>query len=115
MAETNSAPQSAVDETQPILNYEKIYVKDMSIEIPHAPSIFLEQDTPGLETQLNVNASNFADGLYEVVVTVAVTTTSYSPSAKLFASTLSCVSRAGASCSRKIAGAWGISIDMSLT
>jgi len=74
MAETNSAPQSAVDETQPILNYEKIYVKDMSIEIPHAPSIFLEQDTPGLETQLNVNASNFADGLYEVVVTATVTT-----------------------------------------
>ena len=73
MAEQNAAP-SAVDETQPVLTYEKIYVKDMSIEIPHAPSIFLEQDTPQLETQLNVDASGFAEGLYEVVVTATVTT-----------------------------------------
>jgi len=73
MAEQNSAP-SAVDETQPVLTYEKIYIKDMSIEIPHAPGIFLEQDTPALETQLNVDAANFAEGLYEVVVTATVTT-----------------------------------------
>jgi preprotein translocase subunit SecB len=73
MAEQNAAP-SAVDETQPILNYEKIYVKDMSIEIPHAPAIFLEQEAPTLETQLNVEGNNFAEGLYEVVVTATVTT-----------------------------------------
>lgn len=73
MAEQNPAP-SAVDETQPVLSYEKIYVKDMSIEVPHAPGIFLEQDTPELETQLNINASNFAEGLYEVVVTATVST-----------------------------------------
>ena len=72
MAEQN-AP-SAVDETQPVLSYEKIYIKDMSIEVPHAPSIFLEQDAPQLETQLNVDASNFAEGLYEVVVTATVST-----------------------------------------
>lgn len=64
----------AADPNQPILNYEKIYVKDMSIEVPHAPQIFLEQDAPALETQLNVEANNFADGFYEVVVTATVTT-----------------------------------------
>lgn len=74
MADQNSAAPSAVDETQPVLSYEKIYVKDMSIEVPHAPGIFLEQDTPELETQLNVNATNFAEGLYEVVVTATVST-----------------------------------------
>lgn len=65
---------SAADPNQPTLNYEKIYVKDMSIEVPHAPSIFFEQDAPALETQLNVEANNFSEGLYEVVVTATVST-----------------------------------------
>jgi preprotein translocase subunit SecB len=74
MAEQNAAPQGAEDPNQPAVTYEKIYVKDMSIEVPNAPQIFLEQEAPSLETQLNVNATNFADGLYEVVVTATVTT-----------------------------------------
>jgi preprotein translocase subunit SecB len=73
MADQNPAPQAA-EQTQPAVTYEKIYVKDMSIEIPHAPQIFLEQEAPALETQLNVSAAAFAEGLYEVVVTATVTT-----------------------------------------
>ena len=57
-----------------VFNFEKIYVKDMSIEIPHAPAIFLETEPPALETQLNIDATNFSDGMYEVVVTATVTT-----------------------------------------
>jgi preprotein translocase subunit SecB len=57
-----------------VFNIDKIYVKDMSIEIPHAPAIFLETEPPALETQVNIDASNFADGQYEVVVTATVTT-----------------------------------------
>jgi preprotein translocase subunit SecB len=74
MAEQIPAPQAATDQHQPVVTPEKIYVKDMSIEIPHAPQIFLEQEPPGLETQLNISAANFAEGLYEVVVTATVTT-----------------------------------------
>lgn len=73
MADQTPAPQAA-DDNQPAVTYEKIYVKDMSLEIPHAPQIFLDQEPPALETQLNINASNFAEGLYEVVVTATVTT-----------------------------------------
>lgn len=57
-----------------VFNFEKIYVKDMSIEIPHAPAIFLETEPPALDTQLNIDAQNFADGMYEVVVTATLTT-----------------------------------------
>lgn len=57
-----------------VFNFEKIYVKDMSIEIPHAPAIFLETEPPALETQINIDANNFSDGMYEVVVTATVTT-----------------------------------------
>jgi len=70
MAETdNGAPGAAV-----VFNFDKIYVKDMSIEIPHAPAIFLETEPPALETQINLDASNFSEGMYEVVVTATVTT-----------------------------------------
>ena len=57
-----------------VFNFEKIYIKDMSIEIPHAPKIFLEQEVPTLETSLNINADSFADGMYEVVITATATT-----------------------------------------
>ena len=52
---------------------EKMYVKDMSLEIPHAPKVFLEQVQPQLEVQINTGAENFAEGYYEVSVTATVT------------------------------------------
>ena len=67
-------PPEAQDPTQVVFNFEKIYIKDMSIEIPHAPAIFLDTTPPALETQLNIDADNFSEGLYEVVVTATVTT-----------------------------------------
>lgn len=70
MAESdNQAPGAAV-----VFNFDKIYVKDLSIEIPHAPAIFLETEPPALETQINIDATNFNEGMYEVVVTATVTT-----------------------------------------
>jgi preprotein translocase subunit SecB len=73
MADENPAAQAAAD-NQAVVSPEKIYIKDMSIEIPHAPQIFLEQEAPELESQLNIGATSFAPGLYEVVVTATVTT-----------------------------------------
>ena len=52
---------------------EKIYVKDLSLEIPHAPQIFLEQAQPQLEVQVNTASGNFAEGHYEVTVIATVT------------------------------------------
>ena len=52
---------------------EKMYVKDMSLEIPHAPKIFTEQVQPQLEVQINTEADNFGEGYYEVTVTATVT------------------------------------------
>jgi preprotein translocase subunit SecB len=52
---------------------EKVYVKDLSLEIPHAPKVFVEQLQPQLEVQLNTGADNFSEGYYEVTVTATVT------------------------------------------
>ena len=64
-------PQSP--QSQSTFQIEKIYVKDMSLEIPHAPKIFMEQVQPQLEVQINTGADNFQEGFYEVTVTATVT------------------------------------------
>lgn len=60
-------------EQQPTFNIEKLYVKDLSLEIPNAPQVFMQADTPQLDVQVHNEAQQFADNLYEVIVTVTVT------------------------------------------
>lgn len=58
---------------QPVFGIEKLYVKDLSVEVPNAPEIFLEQDTPQVEIQLNTSGRGVGDNVFEVVLTVTVT------------------------------------------
>ena len=59
--------------TQPVFNIEKVYVKDLSVEIPHAPKIFLERANPQIEVQLHTQADPVEEGVFEVVVMATVT------------------------------------------
>jgi len=61
------------DPAQPVFNVEKLYVKDLSIEVPNAPKIYLERDTPQVEIQMNNSASPVDEGFFEVLLTVTVT------------------------------------------
>ncbi len=64
----------ATQETkQPIFNMDKIYVKDLSLEIPHAPKIFLERTNPQIDIQLHTQAGSIEDGLFEVVIMATIT------------------------------------------
>ncbi len=65
----------AQQDSQPVFTIEKIYVKDLSLEVPNAPQIFLERDTPQVDVQLSTKASPVDDGHYEVVLTVTTTAT----------------------------------------
>jgi preprotein translocase subunit SecB len=58
---------------QPTFAIEKLYVKDLSLEVPNAPEIYLEQESPQIEIQLNTSGKNVAEGIFEVVLTVTVT------------------------------------------
>jgi preprotein translocase subunit SecB len=59
---------------QPVFSIDKIYVKDLSLEVPNAPEVFLEQAQPQLEVQLASSGARIgANDLYEVVVTLTVT------------------------------------------
>jgi preprotein translocase subunit SecB len=57
----------------PVFNIEKLYVKDLSLEIPHAPAVFLERVNPQIDLQLQTQAATLDEGVFEVVVTVTVT------------------------------------------
>ncbi|MCK9389736.1 MAG: protein-export chaperone SecB [Sulfuritalea sp.] len=60
------------DEQQPVFSIEKIYVKDLSVEVPNAPQVFLQRETPGIEVQIQSKANTIGDGMYEVVLTITV-------------------------------------------
>ncbi len=60
-------------EQQASFQIEKIYAKDVSLEIPNAPQVFIEQGSPQLEVQIANEIQNFAEGLFEVTVTATVT------------------------------------------
>lgn len=65
--------EAAQQNNQPLFNMEKIYVKDLSLEIPHAPQIFLERENPQIDVQLHSQAGQVEEGVFEVTVTSTVT------------------------------------------
>jgi len=61
------------DEQQATFSIEKIYVKDLSLEIPHAPLIFTQREAPQIDVQLHNKGGKVDEGVYEVVITITVT------------------------------------------
>jgi len=60
------------DNTQPVFTIEKLYVKDLSVEVPNGPRIFLERETPEVSIQLRTEGNAVDAGVFEVVVAVTV-------------------------------------------
>jgi preprotein translocase subunit SecB len=58
---------------QPAFQIEKIYVKDLSLELPNAPQVFKQQLQPQVEVQMGSEASQVAEGAWEVTVSATVT------------------------------------------
>ena len=74
MSEQAQQPLSPQDTTQPIFSIEKIYLKDMSLEAPGTPKIFLLNETPQVEVNIHTAATVVEAGaLYEVVLTATIT------------------------------------------
>ena len=62
----------AEENTQPVFSIEKLYVKDLSVEVPGAPQIFLERENPQINVQLSTAGRAIEDGVYEITLTVTV-------------------------------------------
>ncbi|MDR1276322.1 MAG: protein-export chaperone SecB [Candidatus Accumulibacter sp.] len=56
-----------------VFTIEKLYIKDISLEVPNAPDIFLENGTPETGIQLQITPQRLADDIYESILTVTVT------------------------------------------
>ncbi|MBL8442825.1 MAG: protein-export chaperone SecB [Zoogloeaceae bacterium] len=60
------------ENTQPVFSIEKLYVKDLSLEVPNAPKIFLERENPQVNVQLRTDGKPVDDGIFEVTLTITV-------------------------------------------
>lgn len=58
---------------QPSFQIQRVYLKDMSLEQPNSPAIFLEQEAPAIEVSVDVGAELLAEGIFETTVTITVT------------------------------------------
>jgi preprotein translocase subunit SecB len=67
--EQQPAPQAA----QMGFNIEKIYVKDLSVEVPNAPAAFLEREAPQMDVQLHTQGISIGEEMYQVAITATVT------------------------------------------
>lgn len=61
------------EQNQAVFSIEKIYVKDLSLEIPNAPQIFLEKGTPSINVEFHTQAEQLSEGVFQTVLTVTVT------------------------------------------
>jgi len=61
------------EQPQQLFAIEKIYLKDLSLEIPNAPEIYNERDTPKIDISLSNEARALDEGVFEVVLTSTIT------------------------------------------
>jgi preprotein translocase subunit SecB len=58
---------------QPIFSIEKIYLKDLSAEVPNGPEVFASPEAPTVEVNINTAGRAVGEGVFEVVLTVTIT------------------------------------------
>ena len=61
------------EQQQAQFQLQKIYMKDVSFEIPNAPQVFQEEGQVEIKMNLAQRVENLAEGVHEVVLTVTVT------------------------------------------
>ena len=70
---SDPTPAAAQAPQQASFQIEKLYVKDLSLEVPNAPQVFMQTESPQLEIQVRNEGTQFAEGMFDVTVTVTVT------------------------------------------
>ena len=60
--------------TDPIFQIQRVYLKDISLELPISPEILLNQGEPKLEVQVDIQANQLDDVNFHVTLIGSVTT-----------------------------------------
>ena len=71
--ETTNGAVAPAEAAGPAFTVEKIYVKDVSFEVPGAPAIFTENVQPELQLNLNPRVQRLGENAFEVVLGVTLT------------------------------------------
>lgn len=69
--DNNVAPNGSAEQRQ--FGIQRVYVKDMSVEVPNSPKIFLENWEPELNMDIGTKAEPLDKDTYEVVLTLTIT------------------------------------------
>lgn len=64
----------AANEQRSQFAIQRIYTKDISFETPNAPAIFKQEWRPEVKLDLDTRSNKLEDGVYEVVLSLTVTT-----------------------------------------
>ena len=70
-----NAGAASADAAGPQFSVEKIYVKDVSFEVPNAPMVFNDPAQPQLQMNLNQRVQRVGDNVFEVVLGITLTCT----------------------------------------
>ena len=71
--ETTNGAVAPAEAAGPAFTVEKIYVKDVSFEVPGAPAIFTENVQPELQLNLNQRVQRLGENAFELVLGVTLT------------------------------------------
>ncbi|HEY0502529.1 MAG TPA: protein-export chaperone SecB [Lysobacter sp.] len=71
--ETLNGAAAPAEAAGPAFTVEKIYVKDVSFEVPGAPGAFNEQAQPQLQMNLNQSVQRLNDSAFEVTLGITLT------------------------------------------
>ena len=71
--ETTNGAAAPAEAAGPAFTVEKIYVKDVSFEVPGAPAIYGETTQPELNLNLNQRVQRLNENAFEVVLGVTLT------------------------------------------
>jgi len=58
---------------QPGFAIEKLFLKDVSVEVPNSPEIFTQREAPQIAIELGNSGKPLADGYFEVALKITVT------------------------------------------
>jgi preprotein translocase subunit SecB len=61
------------DAQQPVFNIEKLYVKDLSVEVPNAPAVFMEREAPQMDVNMSTESRGMGEDVFHSSITVTVT------------------------------------------
>lgn len=74
MAEENEVVAQEPTQASPEFSIQRVYTKDISFETPNSPVIFQKEWKPDVKLDLDTRSNKLEEGLYEVILSLTVTT-----------------------------------------